>query len=271
MYKALANFKTVFFYRLKRKLDFFRRNSKRDELILPAKRFQTAFIDYKGKKLKIVDIASFKFINNEIFNLEIYKFITNNPKPYIIDAGANIGLGIIYFKQLYPNAEIVAFEPDPNVFDALNFNIRSFNLDNVLPFKKALWNTETVLEFLADGADGGRVDFEKVEKDKIVVEAVSLRKFLLRKVDLLKIDIEGAETIVLLDCKDLLNSVERVFIEFHSFVNRPQDLNIILNILKDAGFRYNIQHIGTFSKQPFVEINEYMGMDLQLNIFAFKK
>ena len=269
MYKVIADFKKFLFNNLITKLEFFQRKS--NESFLPVMRFETAVIDFKKKKLKIVDVASFKFINNEIFNLEIYKFITNNPNPYIIDAGANIGLGILYFKQLYPNAEIIAFEPDPKVFEALNFNVKSFNLNDVLIFKKALWNNETVLDFISDGADGGRVDLEKGEQNKIEVQAVSLKNFLLRNVDLLKIDIEGAETVVLLDCKDYLNRVERIFIEFHSFVKRPQDLDIILNILKEAGFRYNIQHIGTFSQQPFVEINEYMGMDLQLNIFAYKK
>jgi FkbM family methyltransferase len=39
--------------------------------------------------------------------------------PYIIDAGANIGLSIIYFKKKYPNSKIVAFEPDKLIFNIL--------------------------------------------------------------------------------------------------------------------------------------------------------
>lgn len=53
---------------------------------------------------------------NKIFKRQIYNFQIDNPAPYIIDAGANIGLGVIYFKKLFPDAEIIAFEPDPNIF-----------------------------------------------------------------------------------------------------------------------------------------------------------
>ena len=47
----------------------------------------------------------------EIFIENIYKQ-TLREKPYIIDCGANIGMSVIYMKQLYPQAEIIAFEPD---------------------------------------------------------------------------------------------------------------------------------------------------------------
>jgi hypothetical protein len=68
----------------------------------------------------------------------------------------------------------------------------------------------------------------------------------------------------------LLSNVERIFLEYHSFKGKEQSLHRILDILQGAGFRYNIQHIGVFSNHPFEEINSYMGMDLQLNIFAYR-
>src|SRR5579871_1502116 len=51
---------------------------------------------------------------DEIFVDEIYKQQLSN-QPYIIDCGANIGLSIIYMKQHYPDANIVAFEPDEKI------------------------------------------------------------------------------------------------------------------------------------------------------------
>ena len=71
-----------------------------------------------GKILKIPDSASYLSSREEIFDQQIYRFNTSNSKPYIVDCGANIGLSIIYFKQLFPNAEIVAFEPDEKIFNA---------------------------------------------------------------------------------------------------------------------------------------------------------
>jgi FkbM family methyltransferase len=234
-------------------------------------RYQLGTTHILGKTLKFIDSASFGFIYDEMFKKEIYKFTTENPQPYIIDAGANIGLSILYFKQLYPNAQIVAFEPDNQVFEVLDFNVKSFSLTNVELVKKALWNEETVLEFMSEGADGGRVAITSDKTKLIQVPTERLRKYLDRKVDFLKIDIEGAETTVLKDCADLLPNVERLFVEYHSFVDKPQELHQLLIFLANAGFRYNVQHIGVFSENPLTKINNYLGMDNQLNIFAVKE
>ncbi len=233
-------------------------------------RFVTDSTFLLGKKLKLVDAASFLFIYDELFNKEIYKFKTTHPKPYIIDAGANIGLSIIYFKKLYPNAEIIAFEPDNKVFEALQYNITSFGLEHITPIKKALWNEETVLKFYSEGADGGRIAIIGDKQQIIEIQTERLRSYLNRKVDLLKIDIEGAETTVLEDCADLLYNVERLFVEYHSFLGQEQKLGNLLQILSKAGFRYQVQHIGIFSSHPFVNISNSGGMDLQLNIFAYR-
>ncbi len=48
---------------------------------------------------------------DEIFIQQLYK-IKLASDCYIIDCGANIGLSVIYLKQLLPNATILAFEPD---------------------------------------------------------------------------------------------------------------------------------------------------------------
>lgn len=217
-----------------------------------------------------IDASSLVFIYDEIFNKEIYKFHTDSPYPYIIDAGANIGLSVIYFKQLFPQAEIVAFEPDEKVFQTLEYNVRSFDLERVTLFQKALWNEEKVLEFVLEGADAGRIAFKQDTGQIVRVDTMRLRPFLDRRVDFLKIDIEGAETSVLQDCRDLLKNVEKLFVEYHSFAEQPQDLHMLLDILHSAGFRYNIQHIGVFSAHPFIRIDQYLQMDLQLNIFAYR-
>ena len=259
-------------YRL-RKYPHYKENyeyQKEIERLQKIPRFLEGITYISSKPLKYIDTASFIFIYDEIYKKEIYKFLTPNPEPYIIDAGANIGLSVVYFKQLFPKAEIIAFEPDEKVFDVLAFNVKSFGLENVNLVQKALWNEETILKFYAEGADGGRVATENDELKIVEVPTISLRPYLNKKVDLLKIDIEGAETVVLKDCKDLLHNVERVFIEYHSFVGQEQTLQQILEILQKAGFRYQLQHIGIFSANPFIKVNEYNNMDLQLNIFAYR-
>ena len=89
-------------------------------------RFFEVKADFFGVPIKAPDAASLVFLNRELFGQEIYKFQTDSEIPYILDCGANIGLSVIYFKKLFPNAKIVAFEPDKKIFDYLKFNINSF-------------------------------------------------------------------------------------------------------------------------------------------------
>ena len=49
-----------------------------------------------------------------------YYFHTDKENPVIIDAGANIGDSMIYFKYLYPQATIYSFEPDVATFAYLS-------------------------------------------------------------------------------------------------------------------------------------------------------
>ena len=151
----------------------------------------------------------------EIFEKEIYNFLTNSQDPYIIDCGANIGLSVIYFKNLYPSAKILVFEPDIQVFDCLSRNIKNFSLKDINLINTAVWNKEDILKFFAEGADGGRVAID-TDKEKIIeVKALRLRDYLNRNVDFLKIDIEGAECEVLEDCQDDLKNVQNIFVEYH--------------------------------------------------------
>lgn len=217
------------------------------------------------------DAASFLFIYDEIFVKQIYEFRADTVNPYIIDAGANIGMSVIYFKQLYPHAEIVAFEPDKSIAKYLRQNIASFGLTNVTVIEKALWNEETTLQFCSDGSDGGRIVTEADCSTIISIPATRLRNYLTRTVDLLKIDIEGAELTVLADCKDLLHHVKHLFVEYHSFVGKTQQLGKLITLLEESGFRLYISAPGIASEKPFTKPIVYAGMDGQLNIFAVRR
>jgi len=223
-----------------------------------------------GYEIELVDSASFLFMYREIFEQKIYKFKSKKSDPFIIDCGANIGLSSIYFKKLYPNSKLVSFEPDLEAFKKLEVNINKLKLSEIQLIKKAVWNSETTLEFMSEGADGGRVVQLEDNRRRYQVSTVRLRDYLNQTVDFLKLDIEGAETEVLQDCQDLLINVDHLFVEYHSFINQAQTLHIIVNILSEAGFRIHI-HPPITSPQPFYHRNVHLGMDMQLNIFAFRK
>jgi FkbM family methyltransferase len=228
------------------------------------------FLNPKHGQFHYDDRDIFNFIYTDYFIKEKYKFESATPKPFIIDGGANIGIGCRYWKFLYPEAQVIAFEPDEK-----NFNLLQKNMAGVSNFnaeRKALWSSHTNLKFRAVGGVGGYVDQTKlpVNEDSIVdISAFRLRDLLNRKVDLLKLDIEGGEMEVLRDCKDALGNVERIFVEHHSFLGQPQQLGEFFGILESAGFRLNI-HIDFQAKHPFIERIVYNKKDCWLNIFGFR-
>jgi FkbM family methyltransferase len=238
--------------------------------LLNTPRYTSKTISISGKKIRILDSASFLYMYREIFEKQIYRFETDSKNPLIIDAGANIGLSVIYLKELYPNSKVIAFEPDSRVFEVLKANVENSSLTGVELVKKALWSSETTLEFLSEGSDGGRMVNLEDDSRKVVVETVRLRDFLDQPVDFLKIDIEGAETEVLRDVQDLLPNVSNLFVEYHSFADNPQTLSEVIEIITNAGFRLHICPC-LISPQPLFKRTIYCGMDMQLNLFAFRK
>jgi FkbM family methyltransferase len=241
------------------------------ERLKNAPRYTPLTTSILGKPLSLVDGKSFYYSYRELWEDNIYKFLSKKSNPFIIDGGSNIGLSIIYFKELYPNSKIIGFEADPTVYETLESNLKSFGYDNVEIYNQALWKEESSLEFAVEGADAGRVvqNNQEQSQHRAKVPAVCLSNHLSQSVDFLKLDIEGAETAVLKECADDLHQVNNLFVEYHSFWEQPQTINEILSILKDANFRVSI-HSQFASRQPFVKQLLQLGMDLQLNIFAYR-
>lgn len=228
---------------------------------------RTTFLNHE---IEFVDSITYLYGIKEIFKTDIYKFNSNTINPLIIDCGSNIGLSIIYFKQLFPNSIIEAFEPDPNIFETLSFNINSFGFKNVELNQKAIWNKNEKLKFKQEGGFSGRIPKPSDDMNLIEVDAIDLKKIIEnRTINFLKLDIEGSEYEVLKSCKDVLGNIENIFIEYHSHSHEKQTLHEILEILQNQGFRYHIQEAFT-RKKPFVDNELMLGMDLQLNIFGTK-
>src|ERR1041385_7511773 len=49
---------------------------------------------------------------HEVFAKDEYLFSCDTESPVILDCGANIGMATLFFKWLYPQSKISAFEPD---------------------------------------------------------------------------------------------------------------------------------------------------------------
>lgn len=249
------------------------RNTSNDTIEIPnlSQRYVSGVSDIAGFPIHYVDAPTFFYGYEEIFKDQIYAFKAKSEYPLIIDCGANIGLATIFFKNKYPQARIIAFEPDPNIFKVLNKNISELQLSNVEVFQEAIWINNHGVEFNLEGGFSGRIPYDKeVENNIIKVPTKRLKDLLKEEIDFLKIDIEGAENDVIFDIKDSLGNVNNIFIEYHSYSEKEQRLHEILQILNQNDFRYHIQE-AFVREQPFIERNTMLGMDLQLNIYGYRK
>lgn len=229
-------------------------------------RYEETLIDLLGKKFKIADSLSFYWSFREIFLSEIYKFESLNDSPFILDCGSNYGTSITYFKSIYPEAKIVAIEPDPMIFGLLEWNMNQRNYSNVTLINRAVSVCENPITFYREGADGGRAIPNSTSSEKVIVKTINLDDLIAQPVDFLKMDIEGSETEVLCS-SEKLKDVNQLFIEYHSFKETPQTLGNLLEKLSSNGFRYYI-HTQFCSSRPLTKESLQLGMDLQLNIFA---
>lgn len=185
---------------------------------------------------------------DEIFIRQEYAFSSGTDRPFIIDCGSNIGMSVLYFKLLYPQAQILAFEPAPDTFSYLERNVQENALAEVVIHQAALYDREGTVDFYYDENDPGLLMASTVQKrmPKQVqpVPCTVLSKFIDRQVDLLKIDIEGAEMIVLdeLYQADRLQFVKQIVLEYHHHIHQDADeLSRILSLLEQAGFGYQVE------------------------------
>ena len=201
-----------------------------------------------GYPVRYCTEKSLKFLFDEIFVRQDYLFSAETARPFILDCGSNIGMSVLYFKLLYPQSEITAFEPDREAFACLEWNVRENGFAGVTVHRLALSNREGELDFYYDPADPGSLRmsavWERMPGQKQVVPCTRLSKFIDRDVDLLKLDVEGVEKEILEDLQQAgkLGLVRQMVLEYHHHIHQDRDVfSGILGILEGAGFGYQLE------------------------------
>lgn len=186
----------------------------------------------------------------ELFLTEPYAFDPGTLTPTILDGGANIGMAVLYFKKQFPEAHILAFEPNPEAFRLLVRNVAANSLSNVRLYNVALAAAAGELPFYF-GDDGasltGSLQPHAAGVRAVRVPARQLADYLAPNlvVDLLKLDVEGAEDAILtdLDRAGLLGCIRQYIVEYHYLIGTPasSQLAACLQIFGRRGFAYAIR------------------------------
>lgn len=186
-----------------------------------------------------------KFVDNE------YYFSASVNAPVIIDGGSNIGVSVLYFKCLYPDAEIHCFEPYSKAYKYLERNVKANGFEKVFLNDKALSDS------------GGRVALyipdEKNTTNPTVnnffrgtnlenVRSVRLSEYIshLPRVDLIKLDVESAEGRVVGELHANAgfsnDKIRELIIEFHaSVIDDPDASDELISTLKASSYEVEVK------------------------------
>lgn len=221
-------------------------------------------------QIEFFDYRHLRYIFVEIFLTRDYLFASGTARPFIVDCGANLGLSIVFFKRLYPECRILAFEPDPETFSLLKGNVEANGFEDITLVNKAVSSAEGVVEFYSDpqgpGAGMGSVVAKRGSAQPIKVPSVRLSEYVDEPVDLLKIDVEGAESQVIRELVESGKSsfIRQMAIEYHHHIDPGEDrLADFLGLLERGGFGYQVRGDVRTPMQP--------GRFQDLMIYVYKK
>jgi FkbM family methyltransferase len=164
----------------------------------------------------------------QIFLRQDYQFAATRPPQTIVDAGANIGLASLYFANQFPQARILALEPEASNFALLTRNCRHYSM--ITPIHGALWHANTSVTVVdpgggkwgfqtRDGASGDAPGAARVHAVQGMTVDALMQTHGLTHIDILKIDIEGAEREVFRDPSAWIDQVDTVIVELHEYIH----------------------------------------------------
>ena len=151
-------------------------------------------------------------------NNTIYMALIFQMQRRIIDGGANIGCASVYFSLRFPEAKIVAIEPEKNNFELLNKNIAPYK--NIQSLQAGIWDKDETLSLTNPEGGAAEFMFEHNSSVENNINGMTIPSIMNSQnwddVDILKLDIEGAEKEVFA-ANDLswLKKVKLLIIELH--------------------------------------------------------
>lgn len=143
----------------------------------------------------------------------------------IVDLGANIGLATVFFGTRYPEAEILAVEPDDNNFGMLAFNTLALG-SRVRIERAAVWTHDGSVSLHAEDEEGRSLEdwglqvSDTSNRNGKRVPCHKLSTLIDRtgweRIDILKVDVEGAELELFSNgALEWLSKVDFIFVETH--------------------------------------------------------
>lgn len=217
----------------------------------------------KGRRIRVdAGRPAFREMVEGTYDAYIWKSIPGQlPPGLILDIGAHIGYHSMAFAALYPDCDVVAFEPNPANLDRLQgmLDLEPDLAGRTHVLAIALSDSAGEMEFQASAnvddqtSSGGYLGVVKPPLDASVYERAGftasrvlcerlddlVERHGWRNVHLIKIDVEGAEALVLQGALGLLQRDHpRLLIEIHSAVRMME----VMKLLQPMGYIIDLLH-----------------------------
>jgi FkbM family methyltransferase len=191
------------------------------------------------------------FVLEEIFITQVYAPLTTaklGEVRQIVDLGANAGLSVRVWRQRFPDAKVIAVEPDAGNFAICKKNAGDDHVQLVQACVAAKRgkvyldrSAEECAFMMTDAPVGEPVDALPLVEilDQCHAE---------QAIDILKVDIEGAEREVFANCAGWIGRVRSIMIELHP----GYSLEMLLSDLRRAEADFKIEWTNETAGNPLI-------------------
>jgi FkbM family methyltransferase len=172
----------------------------------------------------LMDINTSDFIQRTIYltgdwDESVSEILRHRLKPGMtfVDAGANVGFfSLLAAKLIGPTGHVIAFEPNPAVFEILVNNATFNGYTWIDAHQSGLFDKigQGTLHIPAENCGAGTM---RPGEGGINIPLVRMDDVVKRKVDLLKIDVEGAEVAALRGAQNVLSDCPTVICEVSEY------------------------------------------------------
>ena len=174
-----------------------------------------------------------------VFVGEFYKSprsLQNASIRRIVDLGANVGYTCLYWRSVYPNAEVIGFEPHPTHVAMIERHLAMNNESQHVTLYSAAAGTRDGAAFLSDEGMSSVVSAERKSRTIPIAVKDFFSLASSTHIDILKMDIEGGEYPILMDPRFGTLSIGAVVLEWHNSPEYPQGRQLCCDLLEKLGY-----------------------------------